>query len=54
MELRQIGIALAEIQRGGKICIISDRNVAPLYMDICRESLEEAGYGVWEYVLPPG
>ena len=54
MELRQIGTALAEIQRGGKICIISDRNVASLYMDICRESLEEAGYGVWEYVLPPG
>ena len=54
MELRQIGTALAEIQRGGKICIISDRNVASLYMDSCRESLEEAGYGVWEYVLPPG
>lgn len=54
MELRQIGTALAEVQRGGKICIISDRNVASLYMDICRESLEEAGYGVWEYVLPPG
>lgn len=54
MELRQIGTALAEIQRGGKICIISDRNVASLYMDICRESLEEAGYSVWEYVLPPG
>lgn len=54
MELRQIGTALAEIQRGGKICIISDRNVAPLYMDICRESLEKAGYDVREYVLPPG
>lgn len=54
MELRQIGTALAEIQQGGKICIISDRNVASLYMDICRESLEEAGYDVWEYVLPPG
>ncbi len=54
MELRKIGTALAEIQRGGKICIISDRNVAPLYMDICRESLETAGYDVREYVLPPG
>lgn len=54
MELRKIGTALAEIQRGGKICIISDRNVAPLYMDLCRESLETAGYNVREYVLPPG
>ncbi len=54
MKLEEIGKYLQRIQGGGKICVVTDRNVASLYLDACRESLEAAGYEVHEYILPPG
>lgn len=54
MKLDNIGQYISEIQNGGAICVISDTNVAPLYLDRCTESLEEAGYLVSSYVLPAG
>ena len=38
----------------GKACIISDSNVAPLYMERVKNSLLESGLLVCEYVFEPG
>lgn len=38
----------------GKACIISDTNVAPIYMERVKKSLSEAGLGTVEYVFPAG
>ena len=54
MKLREIGKYLNEIQDGGRICIVTDSNVVPLYLKPCRDSLESAGYEVYEYILPAG
>lgn len=54
MELERIGEYLSDIQTGGKICVISDSNVAPLYMERCTASLESEGYETYQYILPAG
>lgn len=54
MKLDNIGKYISEIQNGGSICVISDTNVAPLYMNRCVKSLEDAGYQVSTYVLEAG
>ncbi|MBE7055317.1 MAG: 3-dehydroquinate synthase, partial [Ruminococcaceae bacterium] len=38
----------------GKACIISDSNVAPIYMDKVQSSLEEKGFEVCRYIFPAG
>lgn len=38
----------------GKACIISDSNVAPIYMDKVQCSLEEKGFEVCRYIFPAG
>ncbi len=54
MKLEEIGKCLQQLQCGGKICIVTDSNVAALYLEACTESLETAGYEVYEYILSPG
>lgn len=54
MKLEEIGKCLQQLQCGGKICIVTDSNVAALYLEACTESLEAAGYEVYEYILSPG
>ncbi|MDO4383542.1 MAG: 3-dehydroquinate synthase [Eubacteriales bacterium] len=54
MELDRIGTYLSDIQPSGKICVISDSNVAPLYMERCATSLESEGYETYQYILPAG
>lgn len=54
MKLERIGEYLADIQPDGKICVISDSNVAPLYMERCAASLESEGYETYRYILPAG
>lgn len=54
MDLERIGEYLSDIQTGGKICVISDSNVAPLYMERCTASLESEGYETYRYILPAG
>ncbi len=54
MELKKIGEYIKNIQKDGKICVISDDNVAPLYMEDCMKSLQKAGYDAYEYILPAG
>ena len=38
----------------GKACIISDSNVAPLYMERVKRSLKKSGITVCEYIFPAG
>lgn len=54
MKLDQIGTYLQPIQAGGKLCVITDTNVAPLYLHRCRGSLISSGYEVYEYILDAG
>ncbi|MBQ6622576.1 MAG: 3-dehydroquinate synthase [Mogibacterium sp.] len=54
MKLEHIGTLLQEIQPSGAVAVVTDSNVAPLYLDRCRDSLEEAGYRVFARVVPAG
>lgn len=38
----------------GRACIVSDSNVAPIYMNRVKKSLEKSGFSVCEYVFPAG
>ncbi len=47
----------SELQRdgySGKVAVISDTNVAPLYLPRLRQSLESFGFGVIDVILPAG
>ena len=52
--LDRVGEIAEGIDLSGKACIISDSNVAPLYMDRVKTSLEKSGFSVLEYVFPAG
>lgn len=52
--LCRVGEIAKEINLSGKACIISDSNVAPLYLDRVKNSLEKSGFSVIEYVFPAG
>ena len=42
------------LPKASKILIVSDTNVAPLYMDKVKASIEEAGISTYEYVFEAG
>ncbi len=50
----RVGEYAAESGLSGKACIISDSNVAPIYMERVKNSLEKSGFSVCEYVFPAG
>lgn len=52
--LDRVGEIAKEINLSGKACIISDSNVAPLYMERVKASLEKSGFSVLEYIFPAG
>lgn len=41
-------------RKGRKICVVTDSNVAPLYLENVRQALEETGQTVTSYILPAG
>lgn len=49
-----VGEYAAESGLSGRACIISDSNVAPIYMQRVKNSLEKSGFSVCEYVFPAG
>ena len=49
-----LGVYTREKQRGGKLAVISDSNVAPYYMEDCLEGLELTGYKAEGFVVPAG
>ena len=52
--LDRVGELSRELGLTGKACVISDSNVAPLYMERVKKSLEKGGFSVTEYVFPAG
>lgn len=52
--LDRVGEIAKELNLSGKACVISDSNVAPLYMERVKASLEKSGFSVIEYVFPAG
>lgn len=50
----RIGEYVAELGISGKALIVSDSNVAPLYMERVKASLEKIGMSVFEFVFSAG
>ena len=54
MRLEELGESIRGKQTGNKVAVITDSNVAPLYLDRCRQSLKAAGFGAEGFVVPAG
>ncbi len=52
--LERAGELSREALRGRRVLVVSDDNVAPLYLERVRESYARAGFAVDEYVAPHG
>lgn len=52
--LDHLGTRLAAVTRVGKVAVITDANVGPLYSPRALHSLSEAGFDQIEVVIPPG
>lgn len=53
-QLEQLGEKMRAFQGGGRVCVITDETVAPLYLLRCEQSLLDAGFGVNHIVIPAG
>lgn len=51
--LDSLGDELSKLA-SGKVLVVTDETVAPLYLDRARESLEKAGFAVFSTVFPAG
>lgn len=49
-----LGEKLRRIKDCGKVCIISDEHVGPVYGKLVKKRLEDAGYEVFDLLIPPG
>ncbi len=52
--LASVGRELKSQGLDGKVLIVSDDNVAPLYLDAVKESLEENSFTVFSYIIAHG
>ena len=52
--LRHCGETLRDSLPGRKTAVITDSAVAPLYLSVVRESLQNAGFSVSSYIFPAG
>ena len=52
--LDQLGEVCRDVSGGDACCIVSDSNVAPLYLPRAKASLEAAGYTVSSFVFEAG
>ncbi len=52
--LDRCGALVAEVLPRCKLCIVTDDNVAPLYLDRVSRALMSAGYEIVSYVFPHG
>lgn len=52
--LQKIGNAAATLLSGRSVVVVSDTNVAPLYLTSVQEGLETAGFSVHSFVFPAG
>ncbi len=54
MKLSQLGELISEYQKQGTVLVITDTNVAPLYLNIAISSIETRGLACKSYVIPAG
>ena len=54
MKLSQLGELISEYQKQGTVLVITDTNVAPLYLNIAISSIETRGLACESYVIPAG
>ncbi len=52
--MSSLGDELAKIKKCQKAAVISDENVGPAYGKLVAKRLEEAGYEVYDLLIPPG
>lgn len=52
--MTELGQRTAKVVRGRRCMVVSDTNVAPLYMDNALASLKEAGFDAASFVFPAG
>lgn len=52
--LETVGREAASLLKGRQAAIVSDTNVAPLYLDRVQANLEDAGFQVGSFVFPAG
>ena len=52
--LDEVGAPVRRLSGEGQVVVISDENVAPLYLDRVRASLTAAGLGTSQVILPAG
>ena len=52
--LPRCGEAVREVYPGGQVCVVTDSNVAPLYLETVTDSLKQAGFAVKTVVFPAG
>lgn len=52
--LSTIGKEAARLGNAEKVCIISETNVWPLYGEVVKKQLQDAGFAVTEFVFPAG
>ena len=50
----ELGVQAAKVLRGRRVVVVSDTNVAPLYLDRALDSLKAAGFEADSYVFPAG
>lgn len=54
MELSKAGSAIREIQPGGRLAVLTEDRVKDLYLDRLVQSLEDSGFTVSTFSVPPG
>lgn len=54
MELSRLGELISEYQRYGAVLVITDTNVAPLYLDAALSSIDANGFSSSSYIIPAG
>ena len=52
--LPKLGAEVSALGKAGKVCIVSDSNVWPLYGNAAKNSLEKAGLEVIHFLFPAG
>ena len=52
--LPKLGAEVSALGKAGKVCIVSDSNVWPLYGNAAKNSLENAGLQVIHFLFPAG
>lgn len=54
MRLEELGRAIRPLIKGNSLTVVTDENVANLYLNRCIQSLKCEGFDVYTFVIPPG